>query len=150
MTPDVTVRAVIVYHHGTHTCVCKPRATLDALMTAHPSLTPLEASNAQLLDYFLRRDVEFSWTEMSSIVESTLDTQRLHYARRRRTSDQEPCGGNFDGLALVKARTDQKDKFLMYRLNSRAMSNQPTHVFTYSRKMAELALAMDRNSAGAM
>ena len=51
-------------------------------------------------------------------------------------------------LSLLKGRCDIRDKYLIYKLKSRQMSNSPTYVFKSSRHMAELALSMDRDAKG--
>ena len=144
-----SLESVIVYHVGKHTCVCKPKMPrlheVDAAVRKHPTLTPVQVANHELVDYLARDDSDFSWEELDGILDNLIDTPRLQYARQKQRQQDEPCGVNFDALSLLKARCDKQDRFLMYKVNSRAMSNTASYVFKSSKNMAELALSMDRD-----
>jgi len=141
------LQSVIVYHTGNHTCICKPQApnreALDAAVRKHPTLTPGQVTNAECVDYLSRDDDQFSWEHLDGIMENLVDQRGMQYAKRRQ--QDEPCGVNFDAVSLLKARCDKHDKYLIYRVNSRTMSNTASYVFKSSKPMAEMALSMDRD-----
>ena len=143
------LQSVVVYHVGQHTCICKPRASnrqeVQEAIRKHPTLTPVQVSNTECVDYLACDDDDFSWQQLDRIMDNLVDTCSVQYARQKHRQQHEPCGVNFDALSLLKAQCDKHDKYLIHRLNSRAMSNTASYVFKSSRLMAEMALSMDRD-----
>jgi len=143
------LQSVIVYHTGKHTCVCKPKMPrlheVDKAVRKHPTMTPVQVANLELVDYLARDDSDFSREQLDEILDNVVDTPRLQYAQQKQCQQDEPCGVNFDALSMLQSRCEKQDKYLMYRLNSRTMSNTASYVFKSSKHMAQLALSMERD-----
>ena len=52
---------------------------------------------------------------------------------------------SLEAVVEVKKGTDHRDKFHIYRVNSKAMSNKPDYVMKSSSKVLEIAVAMDQD-----
>ena len=52
----------------------------------------------------------------------------------------------YKNIGKLKAATDQKDPFHIYKLNCKAINREPSYVFKTSSKALELAIKMDEKS----
>ena len=50
---------------------------------------------------------------------------------------------SFDAVSIVKAKTDTKDPFYIYKIGNKNLSSGSDFVFKSSRRMARMALDMD-------
>ena len=72
--------------------------------------------------------------------EQLLDRTRLNKLRNNKTGPNE-----FTKLIELKQKYDKKDKFLIYRLNSRSMNSKPTYVFSSRETAIEIGGQIDRD-----
>lgn len=73
--------------------------------------------------------------------------KRIYNERTEQKVSEHPVGEYFDALVLLKDKCDEKDKYLIYRMNNHAMNGKPAFVFKSSLLMAHLALSMDMDGS---
>ena len=142
--------AVKIFHKGEHTCVVKKvkitRDTIKKEIEANPSIKPSKLVNEKLVK--LISSDNFEWGEIREVAEKFVDLKQIHNARQDLKREMNPQGENFEALGMFKIKCDETDKFLVYKVNNRALNNKPSFVFKSSLSMAKLALEMDRDGDG--
>lgn len=143
---------VTVMHIGNHTCIAKQpkinRAVILKAVAQNPGVKPNKLINDHMVQMMTKEN--FDWNEIENIASAFADKKRLHNARAEILQKNNPLGQNFEALGEFKKKCDERDKYLIYRINCRNLNGQPSYVFKSSLAMAKLALSMDRNSSGTM
>ena len=78
----------------------------------------------------------------SSILEKLCYTGKIPGQDHIREEDRDV----YKNIGKLKATTDQKDPFHIYKLNCKAINGEPSYVFKTSSKALELAIKMDEKS----
>ena len=101
-----------------------------------------------LIGYYLATgQVKNAWEtvelmDYSSILEKLCYTGKIPGQDHIREQDIDA----YKNIGKLKATTDQKDPFHIYKLNCKAINGEPTYVFKTSSKALELAIKMDEKS----
>ena len=149
---DKSQQCLTVMHMGIHTCRAKqPKCIRDLLkqvVLQNPRVKAGKLVDDQMVK--MMTNEQFDWNEIESIARAFSDVKRVHNVRADIQNQQNPVGQNFEALGLFKSKCDERDRFLVYRINSRQLNGQPSYVFKSSTEMARLAQSMDRDGNGQM
>ena len=150
---DNTAKTATIFHDGLHTCVAKPKLgnqkkTILQAIRSNPNVKPSRLVNNEIVN--MMSNDNFEWKTVETIAENFADVQMIQNVRNQFRRDQNPMGENFDALAVFKKKCDEKDEFLIYSVNNRALNGKPSFVFKSSLAMANLALAMDKDKQGVL
>jgi hypothetical protein len=141
---------VTVLHDGMHTCVVKKRKfnrrAIREEIARNPGVKPCKLVNDRMVQMMSTDEV--CWKEIDSFAEQFVDLKQVHNVRASLVSESQPDGHNFEALGKFKVKCDEKDKFLIYKINNKELNGQPSLVFKSSEDMAKLAIEMDRDSNG--
>lgn len=141
---------VTIMHKGDHTCVAKnkkvSKETIRKAISENPAVKPSKLVNDKMVTLMSSND--FQWNDVEDVAEDFVDLKRVHNVREELRKQTNPLGHNFEALASYKHKCDEKDKYLIYRVNNRALNGKPSYVFKSSHAMAELALSMNRDGQG--
>jgi serine/threonine protein kinase len=144
--------AVVVMHIGLHSCQPKARTIsrqqLIKVVKDNPGVKPSKLINGEMIKLMTTED--FSWENVEKIAESFTDLKRIHNVKADVQKMTQPLGNNFEALAWFKKKCDERDKYLIFRVNSRDLNGEPSYVFKASKSMAELAVSMDKDREGEM
>lgn len=151
---DPRLKRVTVYHNGLHVCSCKrtiKNATRGALLKAirsNPHTKPSRLVNSEMTNIMSTDD--FRWEDVETVAEKFADMKAVQNVRDAFKRECNPFGENFEALALFREKCNEKDEYLIYRVNNRGLNGEPSYVFKSSLHMAKLALSMDRHSNSVM
>lgn len=142
---------VVVYHRGEHTCAVKKRKLLSnaAILKAvrqNPSAKPSRLVQQEMVGLMTADD--FVWTDIETVADNLADLKRVQYERQKVKQIMNPCGENFEALALLKQKCMEKDTYFVYKINDRALNGSPSFVLKSSTNMVQLAIDMDRDGSG--
>lgn len=137
---------VTVYHQGNHTCPpasCSVSEALKETFRKNHTLTPSQAATNKIVEALK----EFKdWDEIDNIAESLADSRKVEAVKKSaRASD---LGHSFEALATLKSKCDQRDPFLIYKMNDERHNKDMSFVFKTSTFQANLGISMDRNGSG--
>ena len=145
---DKRQEQLVVMHVGNHTCQAKlpkvNRQVLLKVVSQNPGVKPNKLVNDQMVQLMTTDTID--WSQVENVARAFVDIKRVHNARADIVSQNNPLGTNFEALGDFKRKCDEKDSFLIYRMNSRRLNGKPSYVFKSSRGMAQLAMAMDRDA----
>jgi hypothetical protein len=149
---DNIASCLTVMHTGIHACKAKlpkiNRAVILKAVAENPGVKPSKLVNDKMIQ--VMNSEEFDWKQVESVARAFTDLKRVHNARAQIQSMNNPYGQAFEALGVFKTKCDEKDKFLVYRINCRQHNGKPSYVFKSSMHMAEIALSMDRTGNGSM
>ena len=138
--------SVKVMYHGNHTCVAKNKAkrqSIQKLLLKHPGLTQAAVVYNEMDALLLENDI--NWSAVEQVADDFSNRQQV--ANVKKEIDTNDHGHSFDAVCLFKRKCDEYDKFLVYRVNNGEMNNgDPTYVFKSSKRMAQVAVSMDREN----
>lgn len=135
-----------IYHAGNHTCTAIPKPKVDSnrdieeMFKANQKLKPSAVPSTTITSMI--RDGK-SWEDIDVKAESMLDMNKIKNIKAKVVSSINPSGHNFDAVGEIKKRTDEKDKYLIWRMNNRQFNGQPSFVFKMSKEKAEICVQMD-------
>ena len=143
---------LFLMYRGVHTCMAKSvkvskEAILDEI-EMRPGVRPSRLVNDKMVRVMSSNS--FQWKQVEKVAEQFVDIKRIHNVRQELKHQNNPEGENFEALAAYKAKCAEKDQFLIFRVNNRALNGNPSYVFKSSSQMAELALAMDINNSNVL
>lgn len=101
-----------------------------------------------LIGYYLATgQIEKAW-ETAELMDDSSILEKLHYTGKIPGQDhiREQDIDAYKNIGKLKATTDQKDPFHIYKLNCKAINGEPSYVFKTSSKALELAIKMDEKS----
>lgn len=80
---------------------------------------------------------------MGKTTDSLLDTKRLSNLKAIINKVNNPAGHSFEAVAHLERKSDEKDKFFIYKTNDRHMNpDEPSFVFKTSKLKDSFALSM--------
>ena len=128
-------KEIVVKHYGDHTC-SPVKHKKESQMKSH---LQVETKKVSLLRKDILSDMIKEGKDLRDIEETAdqlLDRKKLvnMKSESQKTSD-------FEKLDELREKYKKKDKLLIYRMNSRSHSNQPTFVF----KTSDVACSVGRN-----
>jgi len=141
---------VAVYHHGNHSCSIKPvsandsfkQTTIDSFKR-NPNLKP---SQIPLCAVTRALDEGESWDKIDQLSESYADIQKIRNLKKKATNELNPYGQSLEAVAIFKEKTDEKDPFLIYKINDRKYNGKPSYIFKTSMLKLKIMQDMDRKS----
>jgi hypothetical protein len=137
-------------HDGRHTCKAKNpkvnRAVLLKAVAQNPGVKPNKLINDPMVQLMSADNLD--WNEIDNLARAFVDVKRVHNARAEIQNQLNPMGQNFEALGIFKQKCDERDKYLVYRINSRQLNGLPSYVLKSSKEMVQLALFMDRDGTG--
>ena len=106
-----------------------------------------------LIGYYLATgQIEKAW-ETAELMDDSSILEKLHYTGKIPGQDhiREQDIDAYKNIGKLKATTDQKDPFHIYKLNCKAINGESSYVFKTSSTALELAIKMDekRPASGA-
>ena len=142
-------RTVTVYHYGSHSCsLLLPREETRAdqkikeMFRKNPKLKPSQMPINCVVEAIADGK---DWNEIDSVSDSVVNDQRNRNLKKKAVSEANPQGHSFEAIGILKAKTDERDKFLIHKVNDRRLNGNPSFVFKTSTFKAKLAMSMDRN-----
>ncbi|KAK3712983.1 hypothetical protein QZH41_012837 [Actinostola sp. cb2023] len=149
-------KKVTVYHKGMHTCHAIPlnqtdvgiEQQLEEDFKKHASLKPSEAASNTMVAAL--KDGNSSWEEIDKMAYTLADTRRIQDTKAKVKRSLELHGHSLDALCQFKKFCDQKDPYLVYKINDERQNGDLTYVFQCSRFQAQLALSMDSSKDGVL
>ena len=121
------------------------RKSIENLLRKNPGCSAGAALHNEMES--MMRESNIDWNSMEEVATMFSNHNQVQNVKRDMSIDEN--GHSFDAISAFKKKCDDYDKYLIYRFNSEIMNNgQPTYVFKSSRKMAELAIEMDRHRNG--
>ena len=130
---------VIIKHYGLHSCSpIKPKWERELTKEIVGNPQKSIAVRRNILSSLVREDADLEVIENKT--EQLLDRTRLNKLRNNKTGTTK-----FTKLIELKQKYSKKDKFLIYRLNSRSMNSKPTYVFSSSETAVEIERQIDRD-----
>lgn len=137
-------RLLKVYHFGKHTCEPKKCPSNTEIMKEsilkHATLGPAKIANRQILEAIERND---DWKDVEEIADSLTDAKKIRNMKRM---EVDAIGHSFDAVGKLKEKCDEKDEFLIYRINNKNHNNEPSYVFKTSKIMAEVGIKIDKTN----
>lgn len=141
-----------IMHDVRHTCKAKkPRVDRSVLLKAvanNPGVKPNKLVNDHMVQ--LMSSDSFEWSEIENVASAFADLKRVHNARAELASQLNPVGQSCEALGVFKEKCDERDCYLVYKINCRQLNGRPAFVFKSSRAMAQSAVAMERNKNGCL
>ena len=142
---DYTTRIATVYHLGKHKCWPKISSRTSACFQ-HPTVIP-EQVTGSAKEFDLRQIVrlidEGDMDAAEKEAEVWLDRRKVRRQMEALNPKQGMDHNSFDAVDIVKAKTDTKDPFYIYKIGNKNLSCGSDFVFKSSRRMAKMALDMD-------
>ena len=151
---DMDTGLMTLWHDGTHTCKTKPNKELkthyakDNILDVNLQATPKEMK-IDLIGYYLGTgQIEKAW-ETAELVDDSYILEKVCYTGKIPGQDhiREQDIDAYRNIGKLKATTDQKDLFHIYKLNCKVINGEPSYVFKTSSKALELAIKMDEKPA---
>jgi len=140
-----------IYHVGKHTCspVPKPKraahADIEEIFKTNHNIKPSAVPTTKLTSMIREGK---SWQEIDDQAEGMLDRNKIKNIKAKVVSTLHPHGHNFDAVAEIKKKTDEKDKYLIWKINNRNFGNgQGSYVFKMSKEKVEMCVQMDTDSS---
>jgi len=134
-------------HNGRHKCAMKPFKVYDDQFKKdirdNIGVKPNVLVNQKMRAVMVGG--EFDWKQVDAIAEDFVDRKMVSNIREKLKLSENPVGNNFEALALYKEKCEERDKYLIYRVNNRKLNGKPSFVFQSSLKMAQTAIEMDVN-----
>ena len=88
----------------------------------------------------LKTDI-VDWDGLEKTTDSLLDTKKISNLRAKINKENNPAGHNFEAVAQLKQKSDEKDEFFIYKMNDRHMNpDEPSFVFKTSKLKVSIAL----------
>ena len=114
---------------------------MEQSLHRNPDLKSSEVVRQSILEG-LKADV-VDWDGLDKITDCLLDTRRISNLRAKINMENNPAGHNFEAVAHLKQKSDEKDEFFIYKMNDRHVNpNEPSFVFKTSKLKVSIALSM--------
>jgi hypothetical protein len=145
---DSSTKTAVILHNGTHTCEAKrllKQFSIDAIKEAvkkHPRINVNRIVNMEMVSLF--REKDFKWSDITEMADNCANMKRVQNLKSSAQRELHPVGENFEALGVFKARCDEIDRFLIYKMNNRSNNNEPSYVLKSSRSMVQMMCDMDR------
>ena len=140
-----------IYHLGTHTCTAKHKPKLHAtsdieqFFKTHSMVKPSAVPTAKLTTMIRESK---TWSEVEDVAEAMLDKNEVKNIKAKVVNSMHPHGHNFDAVAEIKKKTDEKDPYLIWKMNNRHFNNGlGSLVFKMSKEKAEMCVQMDKDQS---
>ena len=138
-----------VYHIGEHTCTLKPEVKSDIEYTKQWVERYPGVSFKRLKSAVIQHLLDAGDSEEAENAAYRITTQAYHKVRRDMAADpdKEPVEvQSIRAVALLKKTSDKIDPLHIFRINDKAMNNQPDFVMKSSSKILAVALQMDQDA----
>ena len=142
---DYTTWIATVYHLGIHKCWPQISSRTSAHFQ-HPTVIPQQVMGSakevglrQIVRLIDEGDMDVAEKE----TEVWLDRRKVRRQMEALNPKQGMDHNSFDAVSIVKAKTDTKDPFYIYKIGNKNLSGGSDFVFKSSRRMAKMALDMD-------
>ena len=142
---DYAARIATVYHLGTHKCWPKistrtsPRLEDPRVIWEQVMGSAKEVGLRQIVRLIDEGDMEAAEKE----AEVWIDRRKVRRQMESLNPQQGMDHNSFDAVGIVKAKTDTKDPFYIYKIGNKNLSGGSDFVFKSSRRTAKIALDMD-------
>ncbi|KAL9963788.1 hypothetical protein ACROYT_G027330 [Oculina patagonica] len=140
-----------IYHLGTHTCTAKRKPKLYAtsdieqFFKTHSMVKPSAVPTAKLTTMIREGK---TWSEVEDVAEAMLDKNKVKNIKAKVVNSMHPHGHNFDAVAEIKKKTDEKDPYLIWKINNLHFNNGlGSLVFKMSKEKAEMCVQMDKDQS---
>ena len=140
-----------IYHIGKHTCtaICKPslnmQRDLEEFFKTHSMVKPSTVPTAKLTT-MIREGRRCS--DVENAAEAMLCTNKVKNTKAKVVNSIHAYGHNFHAVVEVKKKTDDKDRYLIWKINNRHFNNgNGSFVFKMSKEKAEICVQMDRHQS---
>lgn len=137
-----------IYHIGNHTCTAVPKPKINAhhdieeMFKADQKMKPSAVPTAKLTSMIREGK---SWKEIEESAEGMLDKNKIKNIKAKVVNSMHLNGHNFDAVAEIKKKTDEKDRYLIWKINNRHFNcnGQGSYVFKMSNEKTEICVQMD-------
>lgn len=135
-------------HIGEHNCTLKPEVKSDVDYTAkwverYPGISFKQLKSAviqHLLDSGDHEEAENAAYRITTQAYRKVKRDMAHDIQGELVQTQ-----SMEAVAILKKGSDKIDPFHIYKINSKAMNNQPDYVMKSSSKILTVALLMDQD-----
>ena len=142
---DYTTRIATVYHLGIHKCWPQISSRTSGHFQ-HPTVIPEQVTGSAKevgLWQIVRLIDEGDMDAADKEAEVWLDRRKVRRQMEALYPKQGMDHNSFDAVGIVKAKTDTKDPFYIYKIGNKNLSGGSDFVFKSSRRMAKMTLDMD-------
>lgn len=88
-----------------------------------------------------------TWSEVEDVAEAMLDKNKVNI-KAKVVNSMHPHGHNFDAVVEQKKKTDEKDPYLVWKINNRHFNNGiGSFVFKTSKEKAAICVQMDKDKS---
>ena len=89
-----------------------------------------------------------TWSDVENAAEAMLDKSKVKNTKAKVVNSMHVYGHNFDAVVKIKKKTDEKDRYLIWKINNRHFNNgNGSFVFKMSKEKAEICVQMDRHQS---
>ena len=142
---DYSTQIATVYHLDTHKC-WPQLSTRKTMRFEHPTVIPQQVTGSAKevgLRQIVRLIDEGDMNAAKKKAEVWIDRRKVRRHMETLNPQQGMDHNSFDAVGIVKAKTDTKDPFYIYKIGNKNLSGRSDFVFKSSRRMAKMALDMD-------
>ena len=138
---DYTTEMATVYHLGNHQCwlqVAKTyRKLRDEDISGNGSAKQIGVEHVmQFIDNGDMDGAEFE-------AEKWIDKRGARRVLDANNPEKSQDHNSFDAVGILKQKTDQKDKYYIYKIGNKNLGASSDHVFKSSQKLGKIAIDMD-------
>ena len=144
---------VTVFHDGKHECIARritstktDETKLRDIFKTNSKTTPLQAGRGIIIDAL--DDPNLTADELFEIVDSAIDTSHIKYVKQKTRAESRPFGHSYEAVGQYRAKMQRLDKFLVYKINSKALNGDTSYVFKTSKRQLDIAISMDCDENG--
>ena len=138
-----------VYHIGKHNCTLQPELVSDIDYTTRWVQRYPGISHKELKSAVIQHLLDTGNPEEAEKAAYRITTQAYRKVKRDLavdTPEQHVETQSLEAVAELKKGSDQLDPLHIYKINSKAMNNQPDYVMKSSSKILKVALMMDQDA----
>lgn len=143
-------KQVTVYHHGIHTCSAKlniPASTCQETISIFKQNPKLKPSEVPIIAVRKALEENKSWEEIDNVTKRFVDQQKIRNLKKKATNELHPFGQSLDAVGILKKKTDERDPFLIFKINDRKFNGEPSFVFKTSKYKLSIMRDMNRNKS---
>lgn len=150
---DRSISQLTILHQGYHTCVCKPdldekkKFAKENVLSKDLRKSPKELVE-DLIGYYLATDQSDKAWEVADKMDNYDLLQKMRYTGKNPFDhpSKETELEAFKNVGKLRDTTSKVDRYLIYKMNSKSISGEPSYIFKSSQKCGELALKLDKSN----
>ena len=131
---DDDLCCVKVFHNCYRTCEARKlfKHTEDVNKKLSQDRCTVTRATEDVIINCLKED-EASWENVFNIADSTLEREKLYYAKKKAKVEKQQYGHSLEVVAALRSKLLAREPFYVFRLNDKNMNGKPTFIFKSSR-----------------